>query len=130
MNLNDSDRRFLERRRERRVMGLVVLPALLIGLALVWAVFYVVFPTAVNPWTVFGHIEARTFEQGTLGMYALVATVLVNVIFLLLATLIGLSLLWARHERRYLRLLDAASTPAQSSTPVSNSPQNRPLTAE
>lgn len=112
MQLPEAQRRFLDVRRSRRNVGLWVLPIALAGLVVVWGLFFVYFPLAVNPWTVIGRIEAHDFEPGTLTMYAMICTVLVNVLFALMAGFLVLSIAWASHERRYLRLLEAAAKPA------------------
>jgi hypothetical protein len=108
MQLGDAQRRFIEARAARRHIGLWVFPVVLAGLVSAWGLFFVYFPAAVNPYTVIGHIEARDFEPGTLTMYAITCTVLVNVLFALLAAILVLSIAWARHERRYLKLLETA----------------------
>jgi ABC-type Fe3+ transport system permease subunit len=117
---SNADRLFLEHRRARRNTGLVVLPAVLAGLLALWVALFLLWPISVNPFTVVGRIEQQLFEPGTLTMYAVTATVLMNVLFLLLAIGIALAMVWARTERRYLKLLeqrDRASETAKSELP-------------
>jgi hypothetical protein len=118
MPLGDAQRRFIENRAARRHIGLWVLPVALAGLVSAWGLFFVYFPLAVNPWTVLGHIEAHDFEPGTLTGYAITCTVLVNALFAVFCALLVLSIAWARHERRYLKLLEsAARAPAAPNQP-------------
>jgi hypothetical protein len=114
MQLGDAQRRFIEARATRRHIGLWVLPVGLAGVMAAWILFFVYFPLAVNPWKVLGHIEAHDFEPGTMTMYAITCTVLVNVLFMLVCAILVASIAWASHERRYLRLLQAALKPAPS----------------
>jgi hypothetical protein len=112
MPASQSDLLFVERRKARRIMGLYVLPAALLSLVLAWAAFFLFWPLSVNPFTVVGRIEQRLFEPGTLTMYAVSATVLMNVVFALLAAMLVLAMVWASHERRYLKLVSAAQAQA------------------
>jgi hypothetical protein len=118
MQLADAQRRFIEARAARRHIGLWVFPVFLAGLISAWALFFIYFPLAVNPWTVIGHIEARDFEPGTLTMYAITCTVLVNVLFAVLSGVLVLLIAWASHERRYLKLLEAAAKPLAPPAPA------------
>jgi hypothetical protein len=111
MQLGDAQRRFIQARAARRHIGLWVLPVVLAGLVAAWGLFFLYFPLAVNPWTVIGRIEARTFEPGALTMYAITCTVLVNVLFAVLSAVLVLLIAFARHERRYLKLLEGALKP-------------------
>jgi ABC-type sulfate transport system permease component len=105
------DQLFLERRKLRRSVGLYTLPAALVGLVVAWGCLFVFWPLAVNPFEVVGQIEQRTFEPGALTMYAVTATVLMNVVFALLAGALITGIAWARHERRYQKLLERVPTP-------------------
>ncbi|MFT3925408.1 MAG: hypothetical protein QM778_22915 [Myxococcales bacterium] len=105
-----SDHQFLERRKARKSVGLYILPAALVALVLAWGGMFVFWPLAVNPFTVVGQIEQRTFEPGALTMYAVTATVLMNVVIALVAAGLVLGIVWARHERRYQRLLEPGAT--------------------
>jgi hypothetical protein len=105
MPLGDTHRTFLAARASRRNIGLIVLPAALIALVVLWGTLFVYVPLAVNPWTVIGRIEQQTFEPGTLTMYAIICTVLVNVVIAMLCAFLVLAIAWARHERRYHKLL-------------------------
>jgi hypothetical protein len=110
MVLGEVDRRFLAYRRERSRFGLWALPTALVCLLAIWAGIWAYLPLAVNPWTVIGRIEAKEFEPGTLTMYAVMFTVLVNVVFVLLGTFLVFAMLWLRRERRYFRMTNAATT--------------------
>jgi|GEM_PF-5765309 len=106
------DHFFLEHRKSRRSIGLYFLPAALVALMLAWIGLWSFWPLAVNPFTVVGQIEQRAFEPGALTMYAVIATVLMNVVLALIGAGLVLGILWARHERRYHRLLEERrSTP-------------------
>jgi hypothetical protein len=117
--LSNSDRLFLEQRRARKHIGLYVFPALLALLVLVWGALFVWWPLAVNPKAVLGAAESRIIDCGTgaLSTYAVSATVLVNVVFVLLSVVVVLGIAWARSERRYLRLLEKFAQ-EQAFTPV------------
>lgn len=118
----DSDRRFIESRTERRKFGLIVLPSLLVLIVVAWGLFFAFLPLTVNPWYVLGRIESNTLQPGTLTMYAMTATALVNVIFALLVAFVIVTMVWAKHERRYLKLLAASqregSATAQKAQPL------------
>jgi hypothetical protein len=116
--LSTRDRVFLELRKGRRTVGLYGLPSGLILLVLVWGALHAFWPVSVNPYVVMGRIEQRLFEPGALAMYAITATVLVNLVFALLAVCLVLAIAWARHERRYLRLIDQQAR-IESSNPES-----------
>jgi hypothetical protein len=82
MAISTRDQRFIEARRERRRIGLFFFPIFLTCLVAVWASFFLVLPMSVNPWVVIGRIERQQLEPGALTMYAITATVLMNVVFL------------------------------------------------
>src|SRR4051794_6790595 len=100
------DNLFLERRKARRSVGLFMFPLALAAVVGSWAALFVFWPLAVNPFTVVGQIEQQTFEPGTLTMYAVSATVLMNVVLALISVGLIFGMLWARHERRYHKLLE------------------------
>jgi hypothetical protein len=105
-------------------MGLYVLPGALVALVVAWGALYALWPISVNPYAVVGRIEQQLFEPGTLTMYAITATVLLNVVFALLVAFLIVSIAWARHERRYLKLIeqqskeDPAKAPTSKGSPV------------
>jgi hypothetical protein len=109
MVLGEVDRRFLAYRRERSRFGLWALPTALMCLVAIWVGIWAYLPLAVNPWTVIGRIEAKEFEPGTLTMYAVMFTVLVNVLFVLISTFLVFAMLWLQRERRYFRIASAAT---------------------
>jgi hypothetical protein len=106
--LSDSDRLFVDERRARRRTGLYVLPALLVLLGLIWAALFLWWPLAINPNAVLGAAEMGIIScgSGALSRYALSATVLVNVLLLLLAIFCAIAIARAGRERRYLRIID------------------------
>jgi hypothetical protein len=116
MAIGAVDRRFLENRRERSKFGLWALPTAFLMVVGAWVAFWTFLPLAVNPWLVLGRIEGNTFEPGTLTMYAILFTVLVNVVFVLLCTFVLFALLWVHRERRYLKLTSAAAAAAAAAT--------------
>ena len=120
MASGEVDRRYLAYRRERSRFGLWALPTGLGCLIAVWVGFWAYLPLAVNPWTVIGQIEAQAFEPGTLTMYAILFTVMVNVAFVLLCTFLVFALMWMRRERRYLRLASAAAALETSDAAAGN----------
>lgn len=101
MTLSEGDRRFLERRRERTHVGLFVLPLVLLGFVALWGVLFVYWPLAINPFYAAVHYEG----QRTLTTYAIIVTILLNVLLLAISLAVCFAVLWARSERRYLRLL-------------------------
>jgi ABC-type proline/glycine betaine transport system permease subunit len=105
MTLSDGDLRFLERRRGRTHVGLYVLPVLLALLLGVWIGLFSWWPLAINPVHAAIHYEGLPIEKGTVTTYAIVAAVLLNALLFALAVAVTFGLLWARSERRYLRLL-------------------------
>ena len=107
--MSEADRRFLAYRRERSRFGLWALPTAFLCLLAAWVGIWAYLPLAVNPWKVIGLNEIQGFEPGELTMYAIGLTVLVNVLFVLLCTFVVFAVLWARRERRYLRIASAAT---------------------
>lgn len=87
-------------------MGLIIFPVTLAVILGGWVALFTFWPLAVNPFTVVGQIEQQTFEPGVLTMYAVTATVLMNLVFALISVGLILGIAWARHERRYQRLLE------------------------
>jgi hypothetical protein len=126
MLIPPPDQRFIEARRERRRMGLLILPVFLTLLIGAWVLFFIMFPMTVNPWVVIGRIEQQQLEPGTLTMYAVTATILMNVVFALLGALLVMSIAWARHERRYLKLLGQPVAPSAPDAPAGPDPSQRP----
>lgn len=110
-SLTPADRRFLEGRRLRTHVGLYLLPAALGLVLLVWACLFWWWPLAINPMHAAVSYEGVVVPKGTLTRYAITVTVLVNLVLLVLSVAVTYGILWARSERRYLRLL-AASTQA------------------
>lgn len=106
--LSDSDRLFVDERRARKRTGLYIFPALLILIGLVWAALFVWWPLAINPNAVLGAAEMGIIScgSGALSRYALSATVLVNVLLLLLAIFLAVGIARAGRERRYLRIIE------------------------
>lgn len=107
-SLSDSDRLFVEHRRARRSFGLYALPTLLLLIGVVWAGLFLWWPLSINPNAVLGAAEANIIScgSGALTRYALSATVLVNVLLLLLGLACVVGIARAARERRYLRLID------------------------
>ena len=105
MSLSDADRRFLERRRERTHVGLFVLPLVLLGFVALWVVLFIYWPLSINPFHAAVHYEGQNVERGTLTTYAITVTILLNVLLMAVSLAVCFAVLWARSERRYLRLL-------------------------
>ncbi|HEX5658040.1 MAG TPA: hypothetical protein VFX59_12635 [Polyangiales bacterium] len=127
--LTQQERLFIDHRRSRRHIGLYFLPIFLLIVLAVWGGLFLLWPTAVNPKAVWGAIEAGTIicGSGTLSSYATTATVLANVILLLLAATVVLRMAWSSHERRYLRVIEklekeAQALPGPTSAPVPPAP--------
>lgn len=118
MTLSDADRRFLERRRERTHVGLYVLPLVLLGVVALWILLFVYWPLAINPLHAAIHFEGQSVEKGTLTTYAITVTVLLNVLLLAVGFAVCFAVLWARSERRYLRLLARLAQPAKGIQPA------------
>ena len=111
------DHSFLAQRRAGRYVGLYVLPVALTIVAACWVALFAWWPLAVNPWFAVGHFEGQIVEPGTATKYAMTAAVLMNLLMFAIATAIALGIGWARTERRYLRLLAAASESTSSPEP-------------
>lgn len=107
-SLTDSDRLFVEQRRSRKHVGLYVLPAVLVLLGVAWVGLFLWWPLSINPNAVLGAAEMGIIScgSGALSRYALSATVLVNVLLLLLALFCIVGITRAGRERRYLRMID------------------------
>lgn len=107
-SLTDSDRLFVEQRRSRKHVGLYVLPAFLVLLGVAWVGLFLWWPLSINPNAVLGAAEMGIIScgSGALSRYALSATVLVNVLLLLLAVSCVVGIARAGRERRYLRMID------------------------
>jgi hypothetical protein len=114
--LTQQDRLFIDHRRSRRHVGLYLLPVFLLVILAAWGGLFLLWPTAVNPKAVWGAIEGGLIicGSGTLSSYATTATVLANVIFLLLAATVVLRISWSSNERRYLRLIEKLEKEALS----------------
>jgi hypothetical protein len=117
MAISDNDRAFLARRSERRRVGLYVLPASLALHLVVWGVCFAFFPLWVNPFAAAVQFEGMPIEPGTVTKYALTTAVLMNVVFALSCALLVVGIAWARHERRYLKLLTPAGDASRISAP-------------
>jgi uncharacterized membrane protein len=105
MTLSDGDLRFLERRRGRTHVGLYVLPVFLVILLGGWIGLFSWWPLAINPIHAATYYEGSLIEKGTVTTYAITAAVLFNALLLVLSVAVTFGLLWARSERRYLKLL-------------------------
>lgn len=86
-------------------MGLYVLPVFLIVLLGGWIGLFSWWPLAINPMHAAIYYEGMVIEKGTVTTYAITAAVLLNALLLALAVAVTFGLLWARTERRYLKLL-------------------------
>ena len=120
MTLSDGDLRFLERRRGRTHVGLYVLPVLLVILLGGWIGLFSWWPLAINPMHAAIYYEGMSIEKGTVTTYAITVAVLLNALLLLLSISLAFALLWARSERRYLKLLARlreGDTAAQAAPP-------------
>jgi hypothetical protein len=113
MSLTDADRRFLERRRERTHIGLYVLPLVLLSVIGLWAALFTYWPLAINPFHAATHYEGQEIERGTVTTYAIAVTLLFNALLVALGLAITFGVLWARSERRYLRLLARLAQPGK-----------------
>jgi hypothetical protein len=105
MTLSDGDLRFLERRRGRTHVGLYVLPVFLVILLGGWIALFSWWPLAINPMHAASYYEGVLIEKGTVTIYAIMVAVLLNALLLALSMGVAFGLLWARSERRYLKLL-------------------------
>lgn len=125
--LSPADRRFLEQRRLRTHVGMYLLPAALGAIVALWVGLFAWWPIAVNSRHAWSFFEGRMIPAGTVTTYAITVTVLVNVLLLVLCVALLIGILWARSERRYLKVLAqlergaspepavTAQSPAQSS---------------
>jgi hypothetical protein len=68
-------------------------------------VLFVYWPLAINPFHAAVHYEGQAVERGTLTTYAITVTILLNVLLMAVSLAVCFAVLWARSERRYLRLL-------------------------
>lgn len=109
--LSESDRLFLAQRRERKHIGLFVVPGVLVLLVLIWAGLFLWWPTSVNPKAIWAAQERDELVcgSGNLSTYAVGAAILVNAAFMLLSAMLVLCISWARSERRYLKMIDKAT---------------------
>lgn len=116
-----ADQTFIDRRRAG-AGGRWLLPSLVLTLlGLVWIGLFAWAPSLVNPKHVIGQIEQKAIEAGTLTLYAVAATLLANLVMLLLCVIGVLLLAAAAQERRYLRMLERpAAGPAPSPPTTSN----------
>jgi hypothetical protein len=114
MSLSDAERRFVERRRERTHIGLYVLPLVLLAMVGLWACLFVYWPLAINPMYAAVYYEGQPIEKGTVTTYAITVTILLNILIVAVSCAVGFAVLWARSERRYLRLLARLVQPAKS----------------
>ncbi len=116
MAISDNDRVFIERRSDRKRIGMYLFPASLTLVVVVWGCCYVFFPLVVNPFAAAVQFEGQLIEPGTVTKYAMTAAVLMNIVFALGSALLVVGIAWARHERHYLKLLtpsDPSQQPAQ-----------------
>ena len=118
---NADDLLFLDRRRAT-ARARWLMPTLVLTLvALVWVGLFAWAPSLVNPKHVIGEIEQKAIEDGTLTLYAVSATLLANLVMLLLCVISVLLLSAASQERRYLRMLERpAVRPAPAPPTTSN----------
>jgi hypothetical protein len=123
MSLSDAERRFVERRRERTHIGLYVLPLVLVAVVAVWACLFVYWPLAINPMYAAVYYEGQSIEKGTVTTYAITVTILLNILIVALSCAVGFAVLWARSERRYLRLLARLVQPPKPPDAPAASPQ-------
>jgi hypothetical protein len=121
--LSDADRLFVEQRRSKKNVGLYLMPILLIVLVAAWGGLFVLWPLAVNPITIWNAPNTNALKPENLSIYAMIAAVLVNLVFVLIAILVLMRISWSRAERRYLRLLDRALVePASTGTALTDQP--------
>jgi hypothetical protein len=103
--LSDADLRFLERRKSRTRVGLYFGPFGLLLLFGAWVALYVWWPVLINPVHAAVHYGGVLTDKATVTSYAVSFAILFNLVLLVLALICAFVLLWARSERRYLRLL-------------------------
>jgi len=120
--ISNADRRFLDQRIARRGAGVFVLPLVLVVVLAAWIGLFMWIPLWVNPFHAVGYFEGRPLEPGVVTTYAMVVSVLVDVLFLLLIGGVALAFLWARQERRYQKiyteLLKAQASETEASLPA------------
>jgi small-conductance mechanosensitive channel len=121
--LTHQERLFVDHRRSRKHIGLYVLPLILLTIVGVWIGMFMLWPVAVNPKALMGATAMGTIkcEDGSLSTYAAAASILTNVVFLLLAATVVLRISWSSSERRYLRLiekLEKDAPPVSAPTPL------------
>jgi hypothetical protein len=106
--LTQQEHLYIQHRRSRKHVGLYLLPVILLVVLAGWGGLFLLWPTAVNPKAVWGAVEAGTIicGSGTLSGYATTATVLANVVLLLISAIVVLRIVWSSDERRYLRLIE------------------------
>lgn len=104
--LDASEDRFLNDRKTRQRFGLFAFPAAIVLLCLVWLGLFSFVPMLVNPFDVLGKLETQTLAPGTLTVFAVVGVLAMNAVFLLMIALSVFGIVIARHERRYLRMID------------------------
>jgi hypothetical protein len=125
--LTHRERLFIDHRRSRKHVGLLVLPIILLVVLAAWGGMFMIWPEAVNPKALAGAtaVGAVRCDDGSLSTYATGATILTNIVFLLLAATVVLRIVWSSNERKYLRLIEKlekdASVPAPA-VPLPSSP--------
>lgn len=96
----------------RTHVGLFVLPAVLGCVLAIWVGLFAWWPLAINPMHAAVYFEGVPIEKGTLTRYAIVLTVVVNLLLLAVGVAVVYGILWARSERRYLKLLASLAEPS------------------
>lgn len=112
--LTESERRFLSAREARRTVGLYLLPVALIICCATWIAMWAFTPLLLNPFEAIKRLELQNLEPGTLTTLASLGAVAFNLLFIVLAVCLVFAILWARHERRYLRILHKQQDALQS----------------
>jgi hypothetical protein len=124
--LSPADRRFIEGRRLRTHVGLYVVPSALAGVLALWAALFTWWPIVFNirhAWDVY-YYQGSVIPPGAAISYAITVTMLVNALMLLLCVALVFAMLWARSERRYLRLLGKLdSAPSTSVVSPTQTPE-------
>lgn len=103
--LSEADRRFLERRKSRTKVGLYFVPVALLLLFGAWVALYVWWPLLINPVHAAVHYGGVVTDKATVTSYAVSFAIVFNLLLLVVALICAFVLLWARSERRYLKLL-------------------------
>lgn len=105
-----------------------VLPIVLLVVLAVWGGLFVLWPEAVNPKALVGAtaVGAINCQDGSLSTYAAGASVLANVVFLLLAATVVLRIAWSGSERKYLRLIEKLEKDAPPAPPAVATPAPAP----